>query len=107
MLFRAAFAAASAAVALMLGSGIAHADQGDVDNAFINDLSLAGLQSTQGVVGEIRAGHAVCGLRSEGYSEAEVAAQVGGDGRPMSLAQAQLFTTIAEAHYCQGMIEQH
>ena len=84
------------ATALMLSSGIAHADSNDDD--FLRALHKQGIKGTDQAL--IKIGHVVCDMRSEGYSENAVMSFGKLHGNDMSDADVKVIVNSAEAAYC-------
>jgi hypothetical protein len=82
--------------ALMLSSGIAHADSNDDD--FLRALHRQGV--TGGDQALINLGHVICDMRSDGYSENAVMSFGKLHGNNMSDQDVKVIVNSAEAAYC-------
>ncbi len=93
-----------ALAALTLSNGIARADSND--QAFLNALSNGGVSATSGNQSDLtKVGHAVCTLRSAGYSENAVIQITKLKNAGFTPSVATLVIQSAEAAYCPEYIQ--
>jgi Protein of unknown function (DUF732) len=92
------------AAALMLSSGIAHADPSD-DADYLRALHKQGITATGGDQTMIKLGHMICDLRSDGYSENSAISMAKLHGKSMTDQDAKVIVTSAEAAYCPEYIQ--
>lgn len=84
--------------ALMLSSGIAHADTDDTD--FLNALHRQGISNDKGDQEMIKLGHMMCGLLGDGYSENALIGLGDLHGTRLSSDDVRVLVKSAEAAYC-------
>jgi len=85
-------------VALMLSSGIAHADSDDDD--FLRALHQQGIKDAGGDQAMIKLGRMICDLRADGYSENALKGMGKLHGNSMSDQDVKVIVSSAEAAYC-------
>jgi hypothetical protein len=85
-------------VALILSSGIAHADSDDTD--FLNALHKQGFSDSDGDRGLIKLGHMICNLLGDGYSENALIGMGDLHGTKMSPDDVKVLVKSSEAAYC-------
>jgi hypothetical protein len=85
-------------VALMLSSGIAHADTDDDD--FLRALHQQGIKDTGGDQAMVKLGRMICDLRADGYSENALMGMGKLHGNSMSDDDVKVIVSSAEAAYC-------
>ena len=84
--------------ALMLSSGIAHADADD--DHFLRALHQQGIKDSGGDQAMIKLGRMICDLRSDGYSENAAKGLGKLHGNSMTDDDVKVIVSSAEAAYC-------
>jgi Protein of unknown function (DUF732) len=90
--------AAGVATALMLSSGVAHADSND--DAYLAALRRHNISSSGGDQEMIKLGHMICGLLADGYSENALLDMGELHGTHLSSDDVKVIVHSAEAAYC-------
>jgi hypothetical protein len=93
----------AAFAALMLSTGIAHADP--EDSYFLAAVHKQGIEDDEGDAGLIKLGHMMCGLRADGYSTNALIQMGQLHGTKLSGDDVKVVVQSAEAAYCPQYIE--